>query len=81
MLLLQSINELWLSHVTSRENYNLQRAGSPSRTHSQINVLQTTVFIPTLDHLRGVRMITKHLHYFANSMGPNIISGIDELKR
>ena len=26
-------------------------------------------------------MLVKHLHYFANSIGPNIISGLDELKR
>lgn len=37
MMILQAINELWLSHVTSKENSNLQ-AGSPPRT--QINVLQ-----------------------------------------
>ena len=37
MMILQAINELWLSHVTSKESSNLQ-AGSPTR--SQINVLQ-----------------------------------------
>ncbi|XP_057372003.1 sphingomyelin phosphodiesterase 4-like [Daphnia carinata] len=78
MMILQAINELWLSHVTTKENSNLQ-AGSPAR--SQINVLQAVVFLPSLDHLRAVRVLVKHLHYFANSMGPNIISGMDELKR
>jgi len=78
MTLLQAISELWLSHVTTKENSNLQSGSSP---HSPINLLQTIVFLPTLDHLRAVRMMVKHLHYFTNSMGPNIISGLDELKR
>nr|CAH0109542.1 unnamed protein product [Daphnia galeata] len=78
MMMLQAISELWLSHVTSKENSNLQAGSSP---RSQVNVLQAVVFLPSLDHLRAVRVLTKHLHYFANSMGPNIISGMDELKR
>lgn len=42
---------------------------------------QTSAFLPSLDHLRAVRVMTKHLHYFANSSGPNIISELDDLKR
>lgn len=95
---LQAINELWLSHVTSKESSNL-KAGSPIHvvkltffrfitTLFEMKALlilkflmQPVVFLPSLDHLRAVRILTKHLHYFANSIGPNIISGMDELKR
>jgi hypothetical protein len=37
MVMLQAISELWLSHVTSKENSNLQAGSSP---RSQVNVLQ-----------------------------------------
>jgi hypothetical protein len=37
MMMLQAISELWLSHVTSKENSNLQAGSSP---RSQVNVLQ-----------------------------------------
>lgn len=99
-ILLQAINELWLSHITPKESSTLQ-SGSP-QLRSQISILQVNsrfmgldfqvfiqvrsffqpmVFLPSVDHLRAVRIVTKHLHYFANSVGPNIISGMDELKR
>ena len=86
MMILQAIIELWMSHVTlNKDNSNLQAAGIGSPTcrnnSQQLHVLQPVVFLPSMDHLRAIRILTKHLHYFANSIGPNIISSLDELKR
>jgi hypothetical protein len=57
MLLLQAISELWLSHVTTKENSNL-RAGSPSR--SQITALQVRPIFIFIFHLNVYALRTNY---------------------
>ncbi|CAL4156258.1 unnamed protein product, partial [Meganyctiphanes norvegica] len=38
------------------------------------------LFVPSSDHVRVVRMLTKHLHYFSNSIKSNQASPLDDLR-
>ncbi|MCL4119631.1 UNVERIFIED_CONTAM: hypothetical protein GTU68_013734, partial [Idotea baltica] len=39
------------------------------------------VFVPMADHVRAVRMMVKHFHYFSNSLKPHHSSPLDSLRR
>ncbi|XP_064620339.1 sphingomyelin phosphodiesterase 4-like isoform X2 [Lineus longissimus] len=58
--------------------------------HSKLSASSTDSFLPTIDHVRAVRMIIKHFHFFVNSGQQDVIvspyqqlvlSPLDQLRR
>ncbi|XP_054168242.1 sphingomyelin phosphodiesterase 4-like [Oppia nitens] len=68
------ITDMWLNHAI--QHNVAKRQGSP---------LKQQMFTPNSDHMRAVRIMIKHLHYFANSCPKRnndvMDSPINELKR
>ena len=67
--LLNIFSCVWLSQFSSK----------PSSPGSGLT--STELPIPVSDTLKIVRMLIKHLHYFANSGGPQDVTPLDQLKR
>ena len=67
--LLNIFSCVWLTQFTSR----------PSSPGSGLT--SSELPIPVSDTLKIVRMLIKHLHYFANSGGPQDVTPLDQLKR
>ena len=71
--LVSIVSELWLSAFSV-----------PARTKSEspsLNQKTSDIVIAVGDTLRIVRMMIKHLHFFANSGGPLDVTPLDVLKR
>ena len=67
--LLNIFSCVWLTQFSSR----------PSSPGS--GLASSELPIPVSDTLKIVRMLIKHLHYFANSGGPQDVTPLDQLKR
>ena len=67
--LLNIFSCVWLTQFSSR----------PSSPGSGLT--SSELPIPVSDTLKIVRMLIKHLHYFANSGGPQDVTPLDQLKR
>lgn len=73
------IAEMWLNHNVP--HFFLKKQQNFSPTHQN-------VFTPNSDHMRAVRILIKHLHYFVNSLNANpnnsmpiCLTPIDEIKK
>ena len=71
--MINTFSELWLSPFSLP---NKGKSESPS-----LNQTTNDLVIAVGDTLRIVRMMIKHLHFFANSGGPMDVTSLDPLKR
>nr|XP_053653754.1 sphingomyelin phosphodiesterase 4-like isoform X2 [Cherax quadricarinatus] len=76
-VVLQVMMEIWVNQCLPPPTRSPGRVlpSTPVSPHSQ------EVFVPSSDHVRVVRMLIKHLHFFANSGKPAQPSPLDDLRK
>lgn len=77
-VLVQVLMEMWVNQCLLPPTRLPGRSppSSPSSPHSS-----QEVFVPSSDHVRVVRMLIKHVHFFANSGKPAQPSPLDDLRK
>lgn len=76
-----SKDQTWSSETVLTIFTNVWLTQFSRSTNSPTRATNSELLIPVSDTLKIVRMLIKHLHYFANSGGPSDIIPLDQLKR